>query len=106
MVRLIQHHLERAGYRMIQARNRQEAIQAIAQQAPELVVLDESEPARSSLPASENISTKRIRAHSRHSHDRYTAGSGKRSRWFRSGFDQALQPNPTRRGSETFGSRK
>lgn len=41
MVRLIQHHLERAGYRMIKARNRQEALQAIAQQSPELVVLDE-----------------------------------------------------------------
>lgn len=42
MVRLIQHHLERAGYRIIQARNRQEAIQAMAQQSPELVVLDET----------------------------------------------------------------
>ena len=42
MVRLIQHHLERAGYQLIKARNRQEAIQAMAQQSPELVVMDES----------------------------------------------------------------
>lgn len=42
MVRLIQHHLERAGYQLIKARNRQEAMQAIAQQSPELVVMDES----------------------------------------------------------------
>lgn len=42
MVRLIQHHLERAGYQLIKARNRQEAIQALAQQSPELVVMDES----------------------------------------------------------------
>jgi DNA-binding response OmpR family regulator len=42
MVRLIQHHLERAGFQLIKARNRQEAMEAIAQQSPELVVLDES----------------------------------------------------------------
>ena len=42
MVRLIQHHLERAGYQLIKARNRIEAMQAIAQQSPELVVMDET----------------------------------------------------------------
>jgi CheY-like chemotaxis protein len=41
MVRLIQHHLERAGYRLIKARNQQEAMAAIAQQSPELVVMDD-----------------------------------------------------------------
>ena len=42
MLRLIQHHLERAGFELIKARNRQEAINAIAQQSPELVVMDDS----------------------------------------------------------------
>ncbi len=42
MVRLIQHHLERAGYELIKARNPQEAADAIALQSPELVLLDES----------------------------------------------------------------
>lgn len=41
MLRLIQHHLERAGYQLIKARNQQEAIQAMAQQSPELVVMDD-----------------------------------------------------------------
>lgn len=41
MVRLIQHHLEKAGFELIKARNRQEAIDAIAQQSPELVLLDD-----------------------------------------------------------------
>lgn len=41
MVRLIQHHLERAGYQLIKARNRQEAMQALAQQSPELVLMGE-----------------------------------------------------------------
>lgn len=41
MVRLIQHHLERAGFQLIKARNRQEAMQAIAQQSPELVVMND-----------------------------------------------------------------
>lgn len=42
MLRLIQHHLERAGFELIKARNRQEAMDAIAQQSPELVVMDDS----------------------------------------------------------------
>jgi len=52
MVRLIQHHLERAGYELIKARNKQEAMQAIVQQSPELVVMDQhgaATAARSSL---------------------------------------------------------
>ena len=40
MLRLIQHHLERAGYQLIKARNQQEAIAALAQ-SPELVVMDD-----------------------------------------------------------------
>lgn len=43
MLRLIQHHLERAGYQLIKARNRQEAIAAIDQQSPELVVMDDGD---------------------------------------------------------------
>ncbi len=45
MLRLIQHHLERAGFELIKARNRREAMDAIAQQSPELVVMDDSENA-------------------------------------------------------------
>lgn len=41
MLRLIQHHLERAGYELIKARNPQEAQSAIAQEGPHLVVMTE-----------------------------------------------------------------
>ncbi len=41
MLRLIELHLERAGYQLIKARNRQEAMQALAEQSPELVVMDD-----------------------------------------------------------------
>ncbi len=41
MLRLIQHHLERAGYELIKARNQQEAMAAIEHQTPELVVMDD-----------------------------------------------------------------
>ncbi|MEO5803100.1 MAG: response regulator [Verrucomicrobiota bacterium] len=41
MLRLIQHHLERAGFKLIKARNCQEAMDAIAQQSPELMVMDD-----------------------------------------------------------------
>jgi DNA-binding response OmpR family regulator len=48
MMRLIQHHLERAGYELIKARNRQEAIAALDEESPELVVVDDgaSPPAK------------------------------------------------------------
>ena len=42
MVRLIQHHLQKAGYELIQARNKQEAVDAVARETPDVVVLDES----------------------------------------------------------------
>jgi DNA-binding response OmpR family regulator len=41
MVRLIQHHLERAGYELIKARNTEEAKDALAKETPELVVMNE-----------------------------------------------------------------
>ncbi|MEO6036547.1 MAG: hypothetical protein ABIQ35_14955 [Verrucomicrobiota bacterium] len=41
MLRLIQHHLERAGYELIKAHNRVEAMKAIDRQAPELVVMND-----------------------------------------------------------------
>ena len=47
MLRLIQHHLEPAGFELIKARNRQEALDAIAQQLPGLVVMDDSGQAQS-----------------------------------------------------------
>jgi two-component system response regulator VicR len=41
MVRLIQHHLEKAGYQLIKARNNTEAIEAMAHDTPQLVVVDD-----------------------------------------------------------------
>ncbi len=41
MVRLIQHHLERAGYQLIKARNSQEANAAIIDQSPQLLLMAE-----------------------------------------------------------------
>jgi DNA-binding response OmpR family regulator len=40
MLRLIQHHLEKAGFEMIQARNGQEAMAAMSQ-SPQLMVLND-----------------------------------------------------------------
>ena len=41
MLRLIQHHLERAGYELIKAHNRADAMDAIVRQSPELVVMND-----------------------------------------------------------------
>ena len=41
MLRLIQHHLERAGYQLIQARNNKEAAAAMGGETPELMVLND-----------------------------------------------------------------
>ncbi|MEO7297016.1 MAG: response regulator [Verrucomicrobiota bacterium] len=41
MLRLIQHHLEQAGYELIKARNQGEANDAITQQSPHLVIMNE-----------------------------------------------------------------
>ena len=43
MLRLIQHHLEKAGFELIQARNGQEAMEAVAAESPLLVVMDDSQ---------------------------------------------------------------
>ena len=40
MLRLIQHHLENAGYEMIKARNGREAVEAATRENPCLVVMD------------------------------------------------------------------
>lgn len=42
MVRLIQHHLQKAGYELIQARTKEEAEEAVARETPDVVVLDET----------------------------------------------------------------
>jgi two-component system, OmpR family, alkaline phosphatase synthesis response regulator PhoP len=42
MLRLIQHHLERAGYELIKARNEQEALEAMRTENPQLVVVDQN----------------------------------------------------------------
>ena len=44
MLRLIQHHLENAGYTMIKARNGREAVEAALRERPSLVVMDAMMP--------------------------------------------------------------
>jgi two-component system alkaline phosphatase synthesis response regulator PhoP len=44
MLRLIQHHLESAGYEMIKARNGREAIEAVTRENPSVVVMDAMMP--------------------------------------------------------------
>lgn len=63
MLRLIQHHLERAGYKLIKARNRQEAMEAIAKQSPELVVMDDNGDTRNAQAQLEMLNPKQA-AHS------------------------------------------
>ena len=41
MLRLIQHHLKKAGYELIQARNGVEAIAAMAEHDPTMVLMDD-----------------------------------------------------------------
>ena len=40
MQRLMQHHLVRAGYELVSARNGREALEVIAVEAPDLVIMD------------------------------------------------------------------
>jgi len=40
MIRLLQHHIERAGYRMIKAANGREALDRIREDHPRLVLMD------------------------------------------------------------------
>src|SRR6266496_1274641 len=51
MLRLIQHHLENAGYELIKARNGREAIEAAARENPRLVVMDAMMPNMDGLAA-------------------------------------------------------
>ncbi|HYT59279.1 MAG TPA: response regulator [Haliangiales bacterium] len=51
MLRLIQHHLENAGYQMIKARNGREAVEAAAREKPCLVVMDAMMPNMDGLTA-------------------------------------------------------
>lgn len=44
MLRLIQHHLENAGYEMIKARNGREAVEVAVRERPSLVVMDAMMP--------------------------------------------------------------
>src|SRR5207247_8694233 len=44
MLRLIQHHLEQAGYELIKARNGREALEIAAREAPRLVIMDAMMP--------------------------------------------------------------
>ncbi len=40
MIRLLQHHIERAGYRMVKATNGREALDQIRSANPQLVIMD------------------------------------------------------------------
>jgi CheY-like chemotaxis protein len=40
MIRLLQHHIERAGYRMVKATNGREALERIRDERPDLVLMD------------------------------------------------------------------
>lgn len=40
MIRLMQHHIERAGYRMVKASNGREALERISESLPQLVLMD------------------------------------------------------------------
>src|SRR5204862_7112857 len=51
MLRLIQHHLENAGYEMIKARNGREAVEAATRENPCLVVMDAMMPNMDGLSA-------------------------------------------------------
>src|SRR5438874_13828275 len=51
MLRLIQHHLENAGYEMIKARNGREAIEAATRENPCVVVMDAMMPNMDGLTA-------------------------------------------------------
>jgi len=51
MHRLYQHHLERAGYQMVSARNGREALDAAARQPPQLIVMDIMMPDMDGLEA-------------------------------------------------------
>ena len=44
MLRLIQHHLEQAGYELIKARNGREALDIAAREVPRLVIMDAMMP--------------------------------------------------------------
>jgi two-component system, OmpR family, alkaline phosphatase synthesis response regulator PhoP len=44
MLRLIQHHLENAGFEMVKAGNGREAVEAAARERPRLVVMDAMMP--------------------------------------------------------------
>ena len=40
MIRLLQHHVERAGYRMVKAVNGREALEKVASAKPDLIIMD------------------------------------------------------------------
>lgn len=64
MIRLLQHHVERAGYRMVKATNGREALERVRDSSPQLVLMDVMMPEMNGLtvlarlradPATQNL---------------------------------------------------
>ena len=49
MIRLLQHHVERAGYRMIKAVNGREALEKVESDRPDLIIMDVMMPEMNGL---------------------------------------------------------
>ena len=49
MIRLLQHHVERAGYRMVKATNGREALERVRDSSPQLVLMDVMMPEMNGL---------------------------------------------------------
>ncbi len=49
MIRLLQHHIERAGFRMVKATNGREALDQIRAEKPQLVIMDVMMPEMNGL---------------------------------------------------------
>ena len=58
MIRLLQHHVERAGYRMVKAVNGREALERVELEKPDLVIMDVMMPELNGLEVLNQIRKK------------------------------------------------
>lgn len=58
MIRLLQHHVERAGYRMVKAVNGREALERVEMEKPDLVIMDVMMPELNGLEVLNQIRKK------------------------------------------------